>query len=173
MNLRSKVAVAVGAAAIGLGSVMASVSYADDGPWLPGENDSFRAYNAGVGQYLDSNGSGNNVITYPRSDSQQVWHKFAPQGNTFGLTSEGKAGQCITAPHTLGRPATMQDCDDRNPLQRFVMVIEGDRTLIARAGDTGEVLTATGKSSSGNLKNVTLDTKRTPNLNQRWYIGEA
>jgi hypothetical protein len=166
-----KAAVMLGAAALAFTGLMAPASHAEDGPWAPGENEWFRAYNVGVEQYLDSNGSGNNVITYPpMGNDYQQWRQKNNVGNTFQLESKARPGQCAKAPVTLGNPITMVTCADV-PTQRWELVPEGDRYLIQRANST-EVMAATGESSVGSLKNVVLQS-RTGSLNQRWYVNPA
>ncbi|MTE22592.1 hypothetical protein F0L17_26555 [Streptomyces sp. TRM43335] len=164
-----KATVIFGAAALALAGLMGPAGHANADPWEPNGQE-FRAYNVSVEQYLDSDGSGDNVITYPPVGSNhQVWVEKNPSGNTFQLTTLARPTECAKAPTTLGKPITMVECADV-PTQRWEFVREGDRFIIQRANSDGEVMAATGKSSPGNLKNVVLQS-RTGSLAQRWYVN--
>ncbi|GCD45110.1 RICIN domain-containing protein [Streptomyces paromomycinus] len=175
MRISKKAGVLVSVAALSLTGLTVSTSQADDGPWLPGEGQIFRAYNAGVRQYLDANSrypDDKRVITFPRRTTDlQRWAVKDPSADTFQVESMERRGYCIEAPVNMDTPAVLAECED-NPLQKWKFVIEGDRTLLARGGSTGEVLGATGKSDNATYKSVNLQLK-TSSLNQRWYIQDA
>ncbi|MFF2121036.1 RICIN domain-containing protein [Kitasatospora sp. NPDC058184] len=164
MKISKKIAVVTGISTMMLMGLMVPAGHADGRV--------ISAFNAGVEQMLDSRG-GSVAITYEADGSTpQKWALRDENSSGYLLESKDQPGNCLKAPTALNEPIAIVKCNNFVPLQRWKTVIEGDRALIARAGDTGEVIGANGASTEENRQPVTLQAK-TSSDDQRWYITSS
>jgi hypothetical protein len=164
LDIKKKVAVALGAAALMGGAVATSAvaqESGDDGPVV-----SF--YNPATDQMLDANGTGgdNPILWEPNGTDYQKWQLHGLDKQRAALIeSVAKRGQCLQAPSRPGAQLLLRPCNRFNPDQHWTVEKFGDQVYLGQADATDRVVTATEPHGP-----VSVDW-RTDSEFQRWAVS--
>jgi hypothetical protein len=141
--LKLRKATVAGVLAATLAGVATSVAHAAPASdWQPTVGEGFALYNEAVGGSMEANDSIGPITSTPNGSSYQTWVQIPTSSQGYLLQNVGTS-QCLQAPLYIGQHLFMATCNPYVPTQRWKFVVEGDKTLISRASNTGEVIGAT------------------------------